>query len=135
MSRGSKGFKGGRRGRKARKKEERLARQQRVNEQEKREEMEKRRVLAAEIKPWVKKMCGRSKCGLIHPFEKTDRSIPAGPFYSPEGGVGVRIDVDDVEIIEIIEWHELSSRVLKGISKSRWRPFRPKNILEVLAEL
>lgn len=127
----------GRRGKRHQKQAQRLARKEELKEQARRVEIEQRAPLIARIRPWMIALCKRSSCGIA--TDVVDRHLfAAGPYFTlfcPEGRVTVStIGVDTVDIKLVQPWSEMTTSYLSSISKRRWVPYRPKNILDLIVD-
>lgn len=128
----------GRRGRKKRKETLRLKKLMEAQQKAERTEQELRARYLKSILPWVKQMCALSEDGII--VEKTivGRHPRRSWFsmYCSQGWVrGSVLGVDEVRIEEVEPWIEISSDRLKRLVKKDWHPFRPKGILQRMAEI
>lgn len=134
-----KGHRCGRRGRKNRKEGRRKERQSHVNEKERQAELAARPPMVARIKPWMLEICSRSKCGLAisgrfmmgHTFMCAEGRVMSHRFVLDPSG---RVDLDKLEVSSVEPWSGMSTSQLRSIKERRWHPYRPKNILEIIAE-
>lgn len=128
----------GRRGKKHRRQEQKLAKQKRVNEQESNEELQKRLALVSKIRPVIAELCSRSSEGVVVPHDVEDFSRDVlGQMYCPDGMVRegvVGLDFVAFDADKVIPWEQFTSYALKQIRKRRFRPFREKNILQIIAD-
>lgn len=101
-------------------------------------EHERRRHFIKDIIPWVEKMCPLSEDGII--VEKTVEGRYPHPMwfamYCAEGYIlSSVIDVHEVRIGKIERWADINSDRLKRLKKRDWKPFRPKCVLQRLADI
>lgn len=126
----------GKRGRKRRKQDRRVERQDKVNARERREELDKRALMMPSIRDWAIKLCGRSTVGLIIPRHVKDLFREQGRVstYCVAGLVLNSLHgIDSVEVEEFQPWEKMSSEQLKRLKKRQWKPHKPKNLLDIIA--
>ena len=127
----------GRRGRKWCKQDQKVRKQQRLNKRERKIELDKRIVVARTVADWVGKLCTRSEVGIIVPRSIKGRFPREMQFtkYCPTGLVkSAVIRLDTVYIVTVQPWIEMSSSHLESIKRRHWKPFWPKNILQIIAD-
>lgn len=79
-------------------------------------------------------LCRRSSCGIATDV-RSDHYIGHRTFFCPEGRVDRSvIDVVNVSIERVTPWKELTTEYLVAVMKRQWKPFREKNVLEIIAE-
>lgn len=132
---GSKNRGSGRRGRKRRKQDQRIERQNKVNARDRREELDKRALMMPSVRAWVVKLCGRSRVGIICPRHVKDlfreRQVST---YCVDGLVLKSLHgVDEVWIEKFQSWEEMSSDQLGRLKRRQWKPYKGKNLLDIIA--
>ena len=127
----------GRRGRKHRKQAKRSQKQQQLNERERKEELDRRNLMLPAILSWVTKLCSRSEAGVIvqrHIQGKYPRQM-SFIAYCVDGRVTSSLmGVEKFTVREVQPWSDMSPSQLKLLVRRHWKPFWPKNILQIIAD-
>ena len=132
----------GRRGKKHRSQDRKVQKQQRVNARERRIELDKRVPLITRVRPWMLQICSRCEFGLAIPRNKLETTKQQPHMFCARGRVTRFIWIIDhltgrasyISVEAVQPWAEMSSGYLKRTVKRRWRPFKMKNILQILAD-
>ena len=88
----------------------------------------------------MEELCRRSRCGLAitgrvgrhHTFFCAEGRVLSS-FLGTVDPVTRQVDLDAVKIGAVQPWSEMSVEQLNSIKKAQWRPYRSKNILEIIA--
>jgi len=135
----------GRRGKKKQQQEKRVGKQRRTNEEERRDELMAREPLARRAKEKILYYEGFCKQGLVVSAWKESSRNYSPHMFTSEGlvlsktklnvsicviGRPTHTSYTTVDTIKVQPWSEMSTRFLRMILKSAWKPYEPKSILD-----
>jgi len=108
-----------------------------VNARDRRIELDKRIPLVGRVKEWMEQVCSRCEHGLAVPTNGSKSHV-----FCKEGRVEkfawwcrpITTEAKILKIEKVTPWSELSSSYLKRVMRMRWRPFKMKNLLQIIAD-